>query len=247
MAHPLSKSLSDKKFYKYGCLMFSTFFFLYSVFIVVFTITAARITHPQKYYNDFGFTFDNGSCENVSRLIGNRSVGSPGMKGSVDDGLKTTLWILIILLWLKNSWIIIGFIQVHLTKIFTFLLELIAILLSLAFIWDAEYQEKITMRCPIQWQCGAFGLFVGYLGLLYYIQYIPFIGMYVMMLKITIIRFMFFLPVLICLIFGFGIAFYMLFQYNGKFDIFPSHALSEIGIFKRNFQFFNLMLYIILI
>jgi hypothetical protein len=230
MAHPLSQSLAKKKFYRCGCEMFSLFFSVYFTFIAIFTIIAARMTHPQKYYNHLNFTFNNELCENVLRDIDNGPPGGSGMKKPVDDMLKLVLYILIILLLVKNLWIICGFIQVHWTKIFTFLLETGATCLSFAFIWDNEYQKNVTMRCPTQWQYGAFGLLIGYLGLLYYIQYIPFIGIYVIMLKLLFIRLIFFVPVFMCLIFGFGIAFHMLLQYEDAFDPFLSHALSKIGI-----------------
>lgn len=228
MAHPLSQSLAKDIFDTCGFWMFSLFFFLYSVFIGFFTVIAVRIRHPQEYYYETNITFNSSLCENVSRAI-EKTPNSSGIKTSVDYDLRFGFNLFLILILIKNVWIIAAFIRIYFSKSFTFFFEIGSILLSYFFLRDYEYQKHVTMRCPTQWQYGAFGLFVGYLGLLYYIQYIPIIGIYVIMLKIIVIRFIFFLPVLTCLLIGFGIAFYMLFQYQDEFNNFGTRALSQMG------------------
>ena len=163
----------------------------------------------------------------------------------MDRILEYFLWLALILLGLKNLWISVGFSQIYLPKIFPFVFEIGSVVLSFFFVLDYDYQANVTVRCPTQWQYGAFGLFIGYLGLLYYIQYIPIIGVYVIMLKIVLIQFIFFIPVLACLIIGFGISFYMLFQYHPSFNDFQTRALSQIGRFSRsNLKIYNSVYYI---
>jgi hypothetical protein len=229
LAHPLCKRLAKRKFHSCGVWMFYFSFLFYFTFIGIFTSIAVRMEDPETYYNNLHATFDNVSCENVSQAIEKGLSTIPGMKESADKNLRIALYVLLCLLLGKNLWSIFGLIQVSLAKALIFLPELGAMFLSFVFIFDEQYQKNVNMRCPVQWQYGAFGLLIGYLGLLYYIQYIPFIGIYVIMLKIIFIRFIFFLPVLMCLIFGFGIAFHMLLQYRDAFESWP-RALSEISI-----------------
>ncbi|CAF0938935.1 unnamed protein product [Adineta steineri] len=202
----------------------------YSIFIGLFTAFAVRIEHPQHYYSITNINFTNKLCANVSNAIKKQSPDDSGMKGLWDYLLKYSLYGFLILLLAKHVWIFWSFVKISITKPFVFIFEYGAILLCFLFISDHDYQENFKMRCPVQWQLGAFGLFIGYLGLLYYIQYIPIIGIYVIMLKIIIVRFIFFLPVLTCLSIGFGLAFYMLLQYSDKFDSFAPRVLSQMVI-----------------
>lgn len=229
IAHPLSQKLANEIFYKCGFWMFSSFFLIYSVFLVLFTFIAIRIDNPLVYYNATHIDYDNGLCENVLRAIQNISLHGWGMKTSTDHYMKCIFNSFAILLIIKNLCMTIGFVQIDKTKLFTIILELGSIVLGFLFINDYDNQKNILMRCPTQWQYGTFGIFLGYIGLLYYIQYIPIIGIYFIMLKIIIVRFILFLPVLICLIVGFAIAFYMLFPNQLWFNNFGSRALSQIG------------------
>ncbi|CAF1134369.1 unnamed protein product [Adineta steineri] len=230
MAHPLSQGLAKNKFHKFGLWIFSIFFLIYSIFIGLFTTFAIRIKQPQHYYSITNITFDNDLCEDVLKALEKNSPDDSIMKESWDHTLRCGLYVFLILLLAKHVWIFWSFVKISITKPFVFIFEYGAIVLCFLFISDHEYQRSVKMRCPVQWQLGAFGLFIGYLGLLYYIQYIPIIGIYVIMLKIIIVRFIFFLPVLTCLSIGFGLAFYMLLQYNESFDSFASRALSQMVI-----------------
>ncbi|CAF1381775.1 unnamed protein product [Adineta ricciae] len=208
MADPLSRSLADIKYKKFGRWIFWASFILYIAFISLFTILAERIDHPQQYYAETNTTFDTKSY----RLY------------------KINLYWIIAILLVKNLWIIAGFLWIYPKKILIFTFEIGALVLSIIFIFDAHYQEGVLMRCPTQWQYGVFGLFIGYLGLLYYIQYIHLIGIYAIMVKIIIVQFTFFLPVLSCFIVGFGIAFHMLFKYKEAFNNFSIRTLTEMVI-----------------
>jgi hypothetical protein len=230
MAHPLCQSLATKKFHRFGCCMFYTCFLIYAVFLGFFTTFALRIEQPQYYYNKTNITFDSNFCKNVSLKIQKwRSNDFFDMKTDFDNYLKETLYGLLSFLLMKNLYTICGLFKIRGIKLFNNVLEIGTVFLCSLFIWDYDYQKEIKMRCPTQWQYGAFGLFLGYFSLLYYIQYIPIIGIYFIMLKIIMMQFLLFLPVLTCLIIGFGISFYMLFEYETIFDNFTARTLSEMG------------------
>ncbi|UJR16752.1 hypothetical protein I4U23_003652 [Adineta vaga] len=228
MAHPLSQSLANRLACSWSCWIFSAFFLLYCIFLSLFTLIAVRVQHPQIYYNETNFHFDNQLCENVSQALENGTLGGRGTKNVVDYALKYIKCVVIVLLLLKNFWLFLAFFRYGITKLFILVFEIGALYLSGIFLWDSAYQNNVTMRCPLQWQYGTFGIFAAYIGLLYYVQYIPIIGIYFIMLKIVIIRFIFFLPVLTCLLVSFALPFYMLFQYRDEFNDFGSRSLSQI-------------------
>jgi hypothetical protein len=230
MAHPLCQSLATKKFHRFGCCMFYMCFLIYAIFLGFFTTFALRIEQPHYYYNKTNIPFDSNYCENVSRKIQEwRSDDFFDMKNGLDNFLKVALYVFLCFIFTKNLYTFCGLFQIRGIKLFNNFLEMGTIFLCFLFIWDSNYQKEIKMRCPTQWQYGAFGMFLGYFTLLYYIQYIPIIGIYFIMLKIIIMRFLLFLPVLTCLIIGFGISFYRLFKDQIIFDNFAACTLSQIG------------------
>jgi hypothetical protein len=220
MAHPLSKSLVEKKFYGLSIILFMISFGLYATFLGIYTTIVLRTQHPQKYYNITGFDFDSNLCRNVTEALGNSNIA---LKGTPDIVFKNTMYVFFALIVLKNVWAIIGYIRVSSTKMFTFILEIISLGFNFYFIFDYDYQKKVTMRCPIQWQIGACGLFLGYIALFYYIQYIPIFGIYVIMMRQICIRFLLFLPILMILICAFALTLYMIFQ---NFDPFKNMGIS---------------------
>ena len=144
-------------------------------------------------------------------------------KKTPDLGLRITLYITSILVAMKGIWYIIAFARIQWTKVFTFLPELAAVACSLYFIYDYDFQTQYTMRCPPQWDVGAYGLFSGYMALFYYIQYIPVLGSYVIMMRQILMRFLLFLPVLMVLLSGFTLALYMTFP---NFESFANMGVS---------------------
>jgi hypothetical protein len=74
---------------------------------------------------------------------------------------------------------------------------------------------NLTFRCPVQWRCGAFGLLLSWLALLQYVRFLPIIGLYVAMITVILRKLMKFSTVLIILISGFALSFYMVFQNAG--------------------------------
>ncbi|CAF4999615.1 unnamed protein product, partial [Rotaria sp. Silwood1] len=172
MAHPLSKSLVYQKFLGLSLILFIVAFLLYATVLAIFTTIVLRTRHPQEYYSLTGFNFDSDLCKNVSLAL-----NSSGLKETSDRILQITMYVILGLLLAKNIWAIVSYMRIAWSKTFTFFLEIVAVVLNFYFIFDYDYQNNVTMRCPIQWQIGAFGLFIGYIALFYYIQYIPIIGL----------------------------------------------------------------------
>ena len=207
MAHPLSRSLLYHKFFPWSMILFIIAALFYLTYLVLFTTIAMRTEHPQYYYNLTNFTFDSSLCRNVSAALDNTA-----LKQEADRILRIVMYILFAFLALKNIWAIVIYILIDWRKVPRFFVEIVALVFSLYFIFDYDFQSEVTMRCPTQWQIGACGLFLGYFALLDYIRYIPTIGTYVIMMRVITIRFLFFLPVFLVFIVAFGLTFYMLFQ-----------------------------------
>jgi hypothetical protein len=211
-------------------------------FVGIFTTIALRAKHPEYYYNLTNFDFDDSLCANVCRAIANGTIGSDGMKQTIDYSLKYIMYPLMILILGKTIWILSGLPRFELVKIFILFFQMGAVGLSFYFIFDYDYQQKVLMRCPIQWQIGAFALFFSYMGISYYLQYAPIVGVYAVMMAAIYIRFMLFLPALLILIAGFGLCFYMLFP---NFDPFQTAVLSlqKIGMVVKGTLVFVMILY----
>ena len=157
MAHPLSRSLLYHKFFPCSFIVFIIAALFYLTYLVLFTITAMRTRHPQYYYDQTNFSFDSSLCRNVSLALDNIA-----LKQQADRTLRIFMYILFVFLVIKNIWAIIVSILIDWRKAPRLLVEIVALVFSLYFIFDYDYQSEITMRCPIQWQIGACGLFLGY-------------------------------------------------------------------------------------
>jgi len=232
MSHPLSAYLVRQKFYKFGIFVFGLFILLYVTYLALFTTIALRTQDPETYYNRTNFpSFDNSLCYNVSQALIKGSPGLGGIKSTVDYMLKYFLYILIWLHIAKNIALIIEIIQISFIKTWNYWMEMAAVALSFAFVYDQDYQMNLTLRCPFQWQYGALALLLSWLCLLHYVQFMPIVGIYVSMLWVICKKFMMFLIVLIILLSGFALTFHMIFQ---NFDVFNNAGLSYIktGVFK---------------
>lgn len=218
MSHPLSESLIMRKFYRFGFALFLTSFLLYAVFLGLFTTTVLLTKHPQHYYNITDLDFDTNSCQSVIAALNMTS-----LKTADDTRLQIAMYVLLAINAFKNLTAIILYARTAPKKLFTFILEITSLALSFFFTLDASYQLKHAMRCPIQWQIGAVGLFMGYIALFYYIQYVPIFGIYVLMIRKIFIRFTLFIPVFMVLISAFALSFHMIFQ---NFDSFEDVSIS---------------------
>jgi transient receptor potential cation channel subfamily A protein 1 len=231
MSHPLSTSLVQQKYQNFGRFLFYFFLFFYVTYLAFFTTVALRTSHPQAYYSIANITFDNDLCYNVSKVLLSGSLGTYGVKATADYVLTYFLYALIWLHVFKDLCIIIEISQIGIMKTFGYWLEIAAVVLSFVFIYDQNYQMNLTFRCPVQWQFGAFSLLLSWLALLQYGRFLPIIGLYVAMLTVILRKFMKFLTVLLILISGFALSFYMVFQ---NFEPFQNPGLSYIktGMFE---------------
>jgi hypothetical protein len=82
----------------------------------------------------------------------------------------------------------------------------------------------------MQWQIGAFGVFLVWTTLLSYLRFLPIFGVYVGMLEVIMLKFLWFAPVLFVLICSFAFAFYMLLQNQPVFSTIP-FAWFRSGLF----------------
>jgi hypothetical protein len=85
----------------------------------------------------------------------------------------------------------------------------------------------LILYCPIQYQIDSFALLLAWINFLTYVRYVPVarIGIYVVMLQVSLWRFLQFLPVLMIIICGFGYSYWMLLQNQT-----PIEALMRTGL-----------------
>jgi hypothetical protein len=233
MSHPLSAYLVKQKFYKFGIFIFSLFILLYLTYLALLTTIALRTQDPATYYHLTNFTnFDDSSCSSVAQILNKGLPGIGGIKTTVDYVCKYVLYVIIWIHIVKNILTIIEIIQISFVKTWGYWTEIAAVSLSFVFVYDQDYQTNLTFRCPYQWQYGAFALLFSWLCLLHYVQFIPVIGIYVAVLWVICKKFMKFLIVLIVLISGFALTFYMIFS---NFKVFSNVGFSYIktGVLEK--------------
>ena len=229
MEHPLSRSLLSKKFKPFSLFLFIFGCVLYSAFLGIFTTIVLRTNPPQYYYNLTDFDFKSDLCRNVTAALGNTAA-----RDNVDAALRIGMYVVSALLIFKNLWFMIGYARIAWWKTLTFFIETVALAFSYYFIFDHDHQKHMKIRCPIQWQIGACGLFLVYIASFFYVQYIPLIGLYVIMLRVIVIRFLLVLPMLLILVSMLALIFYMLFE---NFETFQSGLvdLTKTGILRSFF------------
>lgn len=225
VSHPLSKYLVKLKFQKFSIFLYIMLLVLYIIYLGLFTTMVLRTHHPATYYNLTNIDFRNSLCYNVSQVLLTSSPTLGGIKTTIDYILKYTMYIFICSLVFKNVFSIIEILQTNIFEIWRYWLETIAVLASFIFVYDQSYQMNLTLRCPLQWEFGAFALLLSWLTLLGYVQIIPVIGIYVTMLFVIMKKFMRFSTVLLILINGFALTFYMVFQ---NFEPFQNTGYSYI-------------------
>jgi hypothetical protein len=142
------------------------------------------------------------------------------MKQPADRILKICVIILLCIHIVKDALLIIG---VHrCSLVWRIYIETLAVILSFICLYDNnQWQNELRFRCPVQWQVGAFGVFLSWITLLSYLRFIPIFGVYVVMLEVIMLKFLWFAPVLIVLICSFSSAFYMLLQNQPVFSTIP--------------------------
>ena len=147
------------------------------------------------------------------------------MKTTIDYILNYLLYIIIWIHIIKDLLTIIQIIQISFVKTWSYFTEMVDVTLTLVYVYDQHYQMNLTFRCPYQWQYGAFALLFSWLCLFHYVQFMPMIGIYASVLWVICKKFMKFLIVLIILISGFALTFYMTFS---NFDVFSNVRFSYL-------------------
>jgi hypothetical protein len=231
MSHPLSDYLVKLKFKKFGIFLYVLILLLYTIYLGLFTTIVLRTHHPGTYYNRTNIDFQESLCYNVSQALLTASPSLGGIKTTIDYILKYAMYVVIWSLIFKNMFTIIEILQINFFETLRYWLETVAVLVSFIFMHDRSYQTNLTLRCPLQWEYGAFALLLSWLTLLGYIQFIPMIGLYVTMLLVIVKKFMRFSAILLILISGFALTFYMIFQ---NFEPFQNagHSYIKTGAFK---------------
>ncbi|CAF1136805.1 unnamed protein product [Adineta steineri] len=200
MSHPLSNYLVKLKFQKFGIFLYIMILSLYITYLGLFTTIVLRTHHPATYYNLTNIDFEDSLCYNVSQVLLTSSTHG-GIKTAMDYFLKYIMYIVIWSLVFKNMFTIVEIVQIDFFKTLRYWLETLAVLMSFIFVHDRNYQMNLTLRCPLQWEFGAFALLLSWLTLLGYIQFIPMLGL------------------------GFASTFYMIFQ---NFEPFQNKSYSYI-------------------
>lgn len=126
MAHPLSRSLINKKFFTFGINLFIAGILLHLTYLGVYTAIMLRTKHPQIYYNSTGITFTQELCRNVTQALGSDSLKQP-----LDIALQFTMYALIAMGFAKNFIQIVLHVKTKPSKTYTFVFEITSIGLGL--------------------------------------------------------------------------------------------------------------------
>ncbi|CAF3187601.1 unnamed protein product [Rotaria sp. Silwood2] len=216
LRHPTCQELMRRQWYHFGLRIFLTCFFAYLMYLGLFTWVVLRHTNPYHFYNAAGISFPNDDeCEKVAQIIksGQYNITQKpgwGLKTSTDLALKYTIYFL---LWLHVAKGILFIIIYRGRPVFRFYIEVVSLILGFVFLYDnPSWQTDVQLRCFVQWQVGAFGLFLAWSTLLVYIRFFPLIGVTVVMLEVVVRRFIWVTPALVILICSFCFSFFMLLQ-----------------------------------
>jgi hypothetical protein len=133
-------------------------------FLASFTFTILRVHHPQYYYSLFNASISTVSCETISLNLLRHESFILTKKNSYDTMIKWLLFSTILIHIIKNLLLIC--IRFKMFFGLSNILELIALILSIIFSHDFySWQMSIRFRCSFQWQCGAFGILIGWITL----------------------------------------------------------------------------------
>ncbi|CAF4455508.1 unnamed protein product, partial [Rotaria sp. Silwood2] len=129
-----------------------------------FTSTILRVHHPQYYYSLFNASISTVSCETISLNLLRHESFILTKKNFYDTMIKWLLFSTILIHIIKNLLLIC--IRFKMFFGLSNILELIALILSIIFSHDFySWQMSIRFRCSFQWQCGAFGILIGWITL----------------------------------------------------------------------------------
>lgn len=150
------------------------------------------------------------------------------MKEPIDRILNMLVVILLCIHVVKDTLLIIG---VHrFSLVWRLYIEIQTVIFSFICLHDDDrWQKNLRFRCPMEWQIGAFGVFLAWTTLLSYLRFLPIFGVYVVMLEVIMLKFLWFAPVLVVLICSFSSAFYMLLQ-NQPVFFYNTFCMDQVNI-----------------
>jgi hypothetical protein len=192
------------------------------------------IKHPKHFYDaaQVNMTLDLSTCRHVIELnMNNPNLADEILRTSTYSAIK---WVLYFILssYIAKNLIVIWSLFPDLLRLSAYFVEISALLLSYVYILDwSRWQSDVLFRCPIQYQLGAMGLLLGYINILVYLRTIALfsMGIYVVMLQVIFIKFLRFLPILLIMICGFGLTYWMLLQYQPVYGT-PMEALLRTSL-----------------
>jgi hypothetical protein len=230
--HPYNICLRKKKFYMFGIYLLLLSCLLYTTYLGIFTAIILQTRDPVYYYSliNVSYTDDLTTCEYVAKTLAN------GTDSAVfkSDSYKILRWVafaFLIVFIIKNIILMISLFP-KLLRMGAYYLEISVLVLSFVYILDwYDWLNPVLLRCPVQYQVGSFGLLLAWINFLTYVRYLPIarIGIYVVMLQVIFFKFLQFFPVLLIIITGFGLTYWMLLQSQTVYKT-PIEAIIRTGL-----------------
>ena len=117
-------------------------------------------------------------------------------------------------------------------------IEVTAFISAIIFTIDLNGCSRETgYRCVVQWQIGAFGVFLTWFALVLFIQKFPRFGIYVVMFTYILRTFSKCFLVFFLFIIGFALAFHMLLQNHNPFQHFGNSLLKTCVMMIGEFEY----------
>ncbi len=230
--HPFNICLRKKKFYMFGIYLLLLSCLLYSAYLGVFTALVLQNRDPEYFYSLINVNFSNDltTCEYVANTL----VSENNTEALKPESHKILRWVAFgfLILFIIKNFILIMSLFPKLFRMGTYYLEISVLVLSFVYILDwYEWLSPVLLRCPVQYQIGSFGLLLAWINFLTYVRYVPVarIGIYVVMLEVILWKFLQFIPVLMVIICGFGLTYWMLLQNQTVYGT-PIQALIRTGL-----------------
>lgn len=232
--HPYHTYLRRSKLNSFGLWIYFFSFFCYLAYLGLFVSYIVMGKHPQYFYEKANQTFniDLTTCKNVGNLLSAPSnITAEIFKTDKEKRIQKGLYIVSIIMTVKNL-IMISALFPRVFRVGAYYVEISAMVLTYTYILDwFDWQIDLKLRCPVQYQLGAMGLLISFVNLLVYIRSIPFseVGIYIVMFQVISVKFLHFLPVLMIIVCGFGLTYWMLLQNEAVYGT-PIEAIIRTSL-----------------
>ena len=215
--HRYHTKLRRHKLFSFGLTFFIVSLVAYMAYLSAFTTLILKGKHPQYFYDIAGYNFTNDLqvCEQVSTyFVKNPAMANEIFKTGQYKRTRAVLYGILIGIIVKDL-IMIAALFPKVFRIGAFYIEVAALVLTYVYVHDwFSWQDDLIMRCPVQYQLGAMGLLIAYMNLLVYFRASPGLnmGVHVVMFQVVSAKFLRFLPILLVIVLGFGLTYWMLLQ-----------------------------------